>query len=93
MNDLDAMRQKALQQIDRAERWFKTGIFGAVLFEAVFLLGILFLADWRNPLHLLILCCTGLIYMPVFFGFIALGAWVNRCVLRVLVRLDDRSTA
>jgi hypothetical protein len=37
---------------------------------------------------MLIVCCTGVIYMPVILGLVALGAHVNRVVLRVLARLD-----
>jgi hypothetical protein len=38
---------------------------------------------------MLIVCCTGVIYMPVILGLVALGAYVNRVVLRVLARLDE----
>ena len=89
MNDLDTMRANALRQLDRTERWFKLTIFAATLCEAFFLFGILWFADLRDPFHLLILCCTGIIYMPVLLGMIALGVWVNRCTLRVLARLDQ----
>lgn len=89
MNDLDSMRAKALKQIDVAERWFKLTILAATIFEGFFTAGIVYYADFRNSLHMLILCCTGVIYMPVILGIIALGAYVNRCTLRVLARLDD----
>ena len=90
MNDLDQMRVNALAKLDAAERWFKAALFGAVLFEGLFTLGILWFVDWKNQLHMLIVCCTGVIYMPVILGLIALGAHVNRSVLRVLARLDER---
>lgn len=93
MNDLDTMRATALQRMDSANRNFKLAFFGAVFFESLFLLGALYFADFRNTLHLLILCCTGLIYMPVILGLVALGAYVNRSVLRVLVRLDESGAA
>lgn len=32
---------------------------------------------------------AGVIYMPVILGLVALGAYVNRVVLRVLVRMDE----
>jgi hypothetical protein len=89
MNDLDQMRAKALEQMDRAQRNFKAAFFGAVIFEGLFTLGILYFIDFKNPLHLLIACCTGVIYMPVILGLVALGAHVNRNTLRVLARLDD----
>lgn len=89
MNDLDVMRANALKQMDVARRWFLTSFFGAVLFEGLFTLGIVYYADFHNPLHLLILCCTGIIYMPIILGLVALGAWVNRCTLRILARMDE----
>ena len=87
--DLDRLRANALQKIDAAERWFRAALFGAVFFEALFTLGILYFIDWHDRLQLLIVCCTGVIYMPIVLGLIALGAHMNRCTLRVLARLDD----
>jgi hypothetical protein len=89
MNDLGQMRANALKQMDNAQRFFKLSLFGAVLFEAFFTGGIIYFADWRNPQHLLIVSCTGLVYMPVILGLVALGAHMNRSILRVLARLDD----
>ena len=90
MNDLEQMRANALKQMDRAQRYFKASLFGAVLFEALFTLGIIYFVNFRDPLHMLIVCCTGLIYMPVILGLVALGAHMNRNTLRVLARLDER---
>ena len=89
MTDLEKLRANALAKIDAAERWFKIALFGALLFEGLFLVGIIRYADFKDRFHLLLLCCTGIIYMPLFLGLIALGAYVNRSVLRVLMRLDD----
>lgn len=90
MTELEQMRAKALEQIDRAERYFKLSFFGAVIFEGLFTIGIVYFIDFKNPLHMLIACCTGVIYMPVILGLVALGAHANRNTLRVLARLDDR---
>lgn len=89
MTELEQMRAKALEQIDRAERWFKLSFFGAVIFEGLFTIGIIYFIDFKNPLHMLIACCTGVIYMPVILGLVALGAHANRNTLRVLARLDQ----
>jgi len=89
MTNLDAIRSKALDEMDRAQRSFKAALFSAALFEAFFLVAVLLVADFRNNLHLLILFGVGLIYMPIVLGLIALGAWVNRCTLRILTRLDN----
>ncbi len=90
MTNLDVIRSKALDEMDRARRNFKAALFGAVMFEALFLGGCIILADFRNQLHLLILCGVGLIYTPLVMGLIALGAYVERCTLRVLTRLDEK---
>jgi len=90
MNDLERIRANALAKIDRAQMWFRLALWGALLFEMLFTAGILYFADFKNQLHLLILCCTGVIYMPVILGLLALGAHVNRCTLRILARLDER---
>lgn len=89
MNDLDTMRAGALAQMDRAQRNFRAAFIGALVSELLFTAGILYFVDWRDPLHMLIVCCAGVIYMPVILGLVALGAHVNRVVLRVLARLDD----
>ena len=89
MNDTERLRANALKQIDAARRNFLLAFYGAVIFEGFFTLGILWYVDWKNPLHMLIVCCTGVIYMPVILGLVALGAHVNRVVLRVLTRLDE----
>jgi hypothetical protein len=90
VNDLEQLRAHALKQMDRAERNFKLSFFGAVIFEGLFTLGIIYFVDFRDPLHMLIVCCAGVIYMPVILGLVALGAHVNRNTLRVLARLDVR---
>ena len=90
MTDLEKLRANALASIDRARRNFLAAFWGAVLFEGLFTLGIVYFADFKNTLHLLIVCCTGVIYMPVILGLVALGAYVDRAVLRVLARIDER---
>ncbi len=89
MNDLDTLRANALKKMDHARRNFFAAFYGAVFFEAIFTLGIVLVADFREPLHLLILFCTGVIYMPIILGLVALGAYMDRCTLRVLARLDQ----
>lgn len=90
MNDIETIRANALRQLDQTERFFKLSIFGMAFFEAICLGGLLYLADFKDRNHLLLLCSVGLIYMPLLMGLLALGAHVNRCTLRILARLDDR---
>ena len=89
MTALDEIRSNALNQLDRAQRNVKAAVIGGAMFEGLFLLALLLTADLRDPLHRVILFATGLIYMPLVMGLLALGAYMNRCTLRVLVRLDD----
>ena len=89
MTTVDQIRSRALDQMDRARRNFRAAFFGAVLMEVFFLLAMLFVADLKNELHILILLATGLVYMPLVLGLVALGAWIDRSVLRVLIRLDE----
>jgi hypothetical protein len=89
MNDIDTIRANALRQIDQAQRVFKLAIFGMAFFEAVCLLGFVLNANFKDKLHLLLFFGVGVVYMPLCMGLLALGAYVNRCTLRVLARLDD----
>lgn len=89
MTTLDHIRSKALDEMDRARRNFRASFFAAVFFEGIFLLAMLLVADLKDKLHLLILFATGLIYMPLVMGLVALGAWIDRSVLRVLARIDE----
>jgi hypothetical protein len=89
MTSLDEIRSKALNEVDRAQRYVTAAIIGGALFEGLFLVALLLMADLKDPLHRVILFATGLVYMPLVMGLLALGAYVNRCTLRVLVRLDD----
>ena len=89
MTALDEIRSNALNQLDRAQRNVKAAVIGGAMFEGLFLLALLLTADLHDPLHRVILFATGLIYMPLVMGLLALGAYMNRCTLRVLVRLDD----
>ncbi|HKE58091.1 MAG TPA: hypothetical protein VKB46_15365 [Pyrinomonadaceae bacterium] len=86
--DLDEVRAKALARIDRSERNFKLAFICAALVEALFLGAFLLLADLSNRLHLLLLIATVSSYSIVGFGLLALGAHVNRCVLRVLKAVE-----
>lgn len=93
MTDLEKLRANALAKMDVAQRWFKASIIGALLFESMFTIGIIYFADVHDRTHMLIVCVAGLIYMPVVLGLVALGAHMNRCTLRVLARLDENASS
>lgn len=86
--NLDNVRGKVLADIERSERTFKLVFFIAALWEALFLLAFILAADFSNRLHLLLLIATVGSYSIVVIGLIALGAHVNRGVLRVLKAIE-----
>ena len=89
MTSIDTIRSKALDEMDRAQRYVKLAILIGGLFEGLCLIGLLLNANLRDDLQKVIIFATGLIYLPLVMGLVALGAWMNRCTLRVLARLDD----
>lgn len=83
-NNINEVRQTALDRIDRSERHYKTTFFVAAIIEAFFLGGFLLLADLSNRMHLLLLIATVALYSILALGLVALGVHVNRSTLRVL---------
>ena len=61
----------------------------AVMLEGAFLLTFLMLADFTNRLHVLLLLGTVMTYTILAIGLVALGAHVNRAILRVLHAIDE----
>ncbi|HKS30745.1 MAG TPA: hypothetical protein VJS44_23280 [Pyrinomonadaceae bacterium] len=86
--NLDNVRGKVLADIERSERNFKLVFMIAAVWEALFLVAFVLLADFSNRLHLLLLIATIGSYSIVIIGLIALGAHVNRGVLRVLKAIE-----
>jgi hypothetical protein len=88
MNRLDDIRSDVLARIDRAERNYKLAFVAAGVVEAIFLIAFVFLADFKDRTHVLILLGTVMTYSMVAVGLVALGAHVNRAILRVLQAID-----
>jgi hypothetical protein len=86
--NLDNVRGKVLADIERSERNFKLVFFIAAIWEALFLAAFIFAADFSNRLHVLLLIATVGSYSMVVIGLIALGAHVNRGVLRILKAVE-----
>lgn len=86
--DLDEVRKEALERIDRSERNFKLAFYAAALFEALFMIVFLLAADFSNRMHVLLFVATVGSYSVVVLGLVALGAYVNRSVLRVLKAIE-----
>lgn len=88
MARLDEVRNDVLARMDRAERNYKLAFVAAVAVEALFLVAFLFLADFTNRTHVLLLVATIMTYSILAIGLVALGAHVNRAILRVLHAID-----
>jgi hypothetical protein len=86
--NLDEVRGKVLAGIERSERNFKLVFMIAAVWEAIFLLAFILAADFSNRLHLLLLIATVGSYSIVVIGLIALGAHINRGVLRILKAIE-----
>ena len=86
--NLDEVRAAALTRINRSERNFKLAFLTAALIESVFIVSFLVLADLSNRVHLLLLIATVSSYSIIVLGLVALGAHVNRSVLRVLTAVE-----
>jgi hypothetical protein len=86
--DLDAVRSGVLAQIERNERNFRLAFLAAVAWEGLFILAFILVADFSNRMHLLLLLATIGSYSIVVLGLVALGAHMNRGVLRVLRAIE-----
>jgi len=86
--NLDTVRAAALARIDRSERNFKLAFFAAALVEVGFVVSFLLLADLSNRMHVLLLISTVSCYSIVVLGLVALGAYFNRGIARVLKALE-----
>lgn len=85
---IDEIRAAALVRINRNERNFKLAFLAAAIIESMFIVSFLLLADFSNRLHLLLLIATVSSYTIVGLGLFALGAHINRGVLRVLKAIE-----
>ena len=86
--DLNEVRAAAMARISRSERNFKLAFFGAAIFESLFIVSFLLLADLSNRMHVLLLISTVSSYSIVVLGLVALGNHINRSVLRLLTAIE-----
>jgi hypothetical protein len=87
-NELAEIRAEALARIVRSERWFKAAFFGGAIFELAFLAALLLTADLSNRLDRLVLIGAVGSYSLVLLGLVAVAAYLNRSVLRVLQAIE-----
>lgn len=87
-NRLAEIRAQALARIVRSERWFKAAFFGAAIFELAFLAALLLTADFSSRLDRLVVIGAVGSYSLVLLGLVAVAAYLNRSVLRVLQAIE-----
>lgn len=85
---IDEIRATALTRINRSERNFKLAFVAAMVIESIFVISFLLLADFSNRLHVLLLIATVSSYTIVALGLVALGAYINRSVLRLMKAIE-----
>ena len=85
----DSIREKTLAQVEKTERNYKLAFAGAAAVEALFFAAYLLLADFSNRLHVLLPLVTIAGYTLTAFGLLALGAHINRSILRVLKAIEQ----
>jgi hypothetical protein len=86
--DLDRVRRAALERMERSERNVKLAVIAGAVWEVAFLLLFLMLMDRHNRSHVLLFVATVGSYTLIVLGLVALGAFVDRSVLRVLKALE-----
>lgn len=86
--NLDRVRTAALDRIEKSERQFKWALFGAAVFECLFVVVFLLAMERDNRTHWLMLIGTVGSYTVVILGLIVLGTFVNRCTARVLRAIE-----
>ncbi|MBM4172573.1 MAG: hypothetical protein FJ214_11945 [Ignavibacteria bacterium] len=86
--NLDEERKKALNEIEKNEKKLKYGIAGIALYEGIFLLLFIILADWSDRLHQLLFISAMLVYGTLGFGIVALGMFVKINIGRVLKAIE-----
>ena len=87
-NHLDRIRGDALKRIEKSERQIKWALFGAIMFEGLFLLVFLLAMERGNRTHLLLLIATVGGYTIIVLGLVVLGLHGNRNTARILKAIE-----
>ena len=84
----DTARRNALDRIDRSERRFCLLVILLVAVEMLFLWGFVRLAEFSNPVHVLIFWSAVSTYTLLMFGLAILWGHVSRSTRLVLKAID-----
>jgi hypothetical protein len=78
----------ALDRLDRANQRVTMTILLAAAIEAVLLVFVLMVIDFKDPLHQLVFLLAMLTYFTLGLSIVALGAHVSRVQERLLTALE-----
>jgi len=84
----DNARRNALDRIDRSEGRFRLFVILLVALEMLFLWGFVHLAEFSNPVHVLIFWSTVSTYTTLMVGLAILWGHVSRSTRLVLKAID-----
>lgn len=91
--NLNGVRGRALDRIEKSERNFKMFFYAAIAVETLFFIVFLLKADLHNSTHLLLFLATIAVYTILGLGLFALGAHVSRntqLLLKAIELLEER---
>lgn len=83
-----AADRAALDRLDRANQRVTMTILLAAAIEAVLLVFVLMVIDFKDPLHQLVFLLALLTYFTLGLAIVALGAHVSRVQERLLTALE-----
>ena len=83
-----AAGRAALDRLDRANQRVTMTILLAAAIEAVLLVFVLMVIDFKDPLHQLVFLLAMLTYFTLGLAMVALGAHVSRVQERLLTALE-----
>ncbi len=89
--DFDSIRGTVLDRMERENMWLKVTIGAAAVAEVLLLVLVLWLADFHDRTHVLIVVSAVLTYTIVALGLVALGVHVSRAVSVLAAALHDHA--
>jgi len=84
---MDDVRKGVLDKMEAANRRVALLVILAALVEAIIIAGALFLTNWKDPLHRLVLVVSTGTWTLLAVGFAVLGAHVTRVASRTVAAL------
>ena len=85
--NIDDLRKGVLDKMDAANRRVQMLVILAALVEALIIAAALFITDWKDPLHRLVLVVSTGTWTLLAIGFAVLGSHVTRVASRTVAAL------